>query len=146
MVNLFESENSYDVVEGVRVERNDDWFRIVASWVTRQIVRLVSGIGTPDANTPLRAYRNSALRFLVGDLSDESLIPNLQFGILTRLNKFKIAQLDVPVLLRSKENEKGSTWNQTYKSLPSKKFLIFCLLSSMQMMRFIFHNLFRKVK
>jgi len=53
---IAEAAGEVDVIEGVRVGRDDPWFRRVTSRATGLLVALRCGRMPADANTPLRVY------------------------------------------------------------------------------------------
>lgn len=121
-----------DIVEGVRTGRGDPIFRRITSAATRGLVRVRSGSWPRDANTPLRVYRAGALGRMLSVLSETSMTPNLEVSALTR--RWGLDFLEIPVKARDRRGSTaaGTTWGQRKKSLPTKRFLRFCVDSILQ--------------
>ena len=117
---------STDIVEGVRVRRDDPWFRTSVSFVTQVLVWSKTRQLPPDANTPLRAYRREVLEVLLSEIPDEAMTPNLLISVLSRKGPFTIAQVPVSALPRRGASEVGTTWGRSSRLLPSKRFVQFC--------------------
>jgi len=115
-----------DVVEGVRVQRDDPWFRKPVSVVTQVLVWSRTRELPPDANTPLRAYRREALEALLREIPDDAMTPNLLMSVLSRKGAFTIVQVRVSALPRRGASEVGTTWGRSSRLLPSKRFVRFC--------------------
>jgi glycosyltransferase involved in cell wall biosynthesis len=121
---LLDSVN-VDVVEGVRLERNEPLYRKFVTLMTRVLV-LVSTRHLPrDANTPLRGYRPDALKLLLSKTDKGMLTPNLLFSALSR--KWKLDVLEVPVrsIPRRGSDSQGTMFGKGPKSLPSRRFIGF---------------------
>jgi dolichol-phosphate mannosyltransferase len=121
------SKSKLDLVEGVRTFRNDPMYRQIVSLSTRLLVALRVRKMPLDANTPLRAYRAETLEFVLNQLPESISIPNLLISSLTRANKFSIQELEVRSIPRRGANPQGSTWGKGKASLPTKRFLKFCV-------------------
>ncbi len=113
--------------EGIRMSRDDPWFRRLVSAATRGLLFARTGKMVRDANTPFRAYRPDQLRKLLGQLSPGSAIPNLVISAVVRRWSWEVQQVEVESLLRRGNSEEGSSWNQKNPFLPSSNFLRFCI-------------------
>lgn len=122
------SNSSFDVIEGVRINREDPWFRKISSLLTRFLVRSRSKRNVKDANTPLRAYRSKVLGDILQKMPGFNYpIPNLYISAVLRKSNFKIMEFEVSTAKRYQSNALGSTWEQKHRSIPTKKYLRFCL-------------------
>lgn len=121
-----------DLVEGVRVGRNDPLFRRATSWVTRMLVRFRIGKRPLDANTPLRVYRPAVLQSLLNELPPAAITPNLLISALSRVKELHVCEESVASLPRRGGIPAGTTWRARRKSVPSWRFVRFCLLAGRQ--------------
>lgn len=120
-------KNDLQVVEGVRVSRNDPWFRRLSSFVTRLLVRIRSKHRTEDANTPFHAFSSDTLREILLLIPESGrVIPNIYISSLIRSRAVNFASVDIVENHRKKANPLGVTWNQRNPNIPSKKYIIFC--------------------
>jgi len=115
-----------DVLECVRQGRTDPMFRKLVTFILRYFILICVGKRPMDANTPLRIFRADALTYLVRDIPEGSLIPNLRISALTRRSRFKYAQIRVDSLSRRGTTTLGSSWGTKRVWLPSKRFIQFC--------------------
>ncbi len=113
--------------EGVRISREDPWFRRTVSAVTRSLLLIRTGKIVRDANTPFRAYRTDQLRQLLNQLPPETAIPNLVISTHVRRWSWQVEEVQVESLKRRGNSEAGSTWDQKNPLLPSSHFLRFCV-------------------
>jgi len=123
---LIESDST-DIVEGVRVNRNDPWFRKSVSFATQFLVWSKTREMPPDANTPLRAYRRDALASVLSRVPGDAMTPNLLISVLSRKGPLTTRQVAVTALPRRGTSEVGTTWGRGSRLLPSKRFMRFCL-------------------
>ena len=121
------SNPNLDLVEGVRTFRNDPIYRQIVSLSTRLLVALRVRKMPLDANTPLRAYKAETLEFVLHKLPESISIPNLLISSISRANNFSIHELEVRSIPRRGANPQGSTWGKGKASLPTKRFLKFCI-------------------
>lgn len=128
-------ESDADVVEGVRVNRDDPWFRIAASAATRALVWTRCWRLPRDANTPLRAYRPGALRRLLGAVPPEAMTPNLIISALSRRLSLDVVELPVYSQPRRGASSVGTTWGAARTALPSRRFLSFCVKATAEWVR-----------
>ena len=115
-----------DVVEGVRTSRNDPLYRKLVSSGTRALVWSRVRQKPADANTPLRAYRPSALVQLLQFIPEGAATPNLHISAISRALPLRIREVQVRSIPRRGSEAAGSTWGKSRKSLPSKRFVVFC--------------------
>jgi len=121
-----------EVAEGVRTARGDALYRRGTSLATRLLVWSRSGSWPRDANTPLRAYRPAALEALLKQVPEEAMTPNLIISALCRRNRMLIAQVPVVSRPRRGSTAHGSTWGSRSVSLPSRRFMSFCIRAARQ--------------
>lgn len=137
MLNLIKNKDSIEVLEGIRVNRVEPWFRSLVSWITRKIVYFASRGMTNDANTPIKLYRKEVLNELLKELPQDSLIPNLRISILVRILKYKIMDYQIENMTRNVTNISGTTWGQKKKHLPSRKFILFCFKAGQEVIELL---------
>jgi dolichol-phosphate mannosyltransferase len=117
-----------DIIEGIRTQRTDPWFRKLTSLVTRSLVRIRSKTHVEDANTPIRAYRHDVLKVILSKVpSPYYPIPNLFISATSRKMNFRISGFHIPTSQRNTVSELGVTWQQKFRTLPSKNYIKFCL-------------------
>ncbi len=123
------------VVEGVRSDRGDAAYRRITSEVTRALVWSRARRLPADANTPLRAYRPELLRRLLDRVPPDAMTPNLIISALCR--KWRVPLAEVPVASRPRRgaSAQGTTWGARRASLPSRRFVTFCLRATGEWVR-----------
>ena len=122
---------NFEVVEGNRTHRDDPWFRKLASKATRVLVQFRCGEAVVDANTPIRAYRASALKKILAKFPSSNYpIPNLFISATSRRLKLSINTFDVNVKLRPSNAPLGSSWKQKYKNIPTTRYIKFCIYAT----------------
>jgi dolichol-phosphate mannosyltransferase len=127
LIRTLENEN-LQVVEGVRVSRNDPWFRRMSSFVTRLLVRIRSKHGTRDANTPFHAFRSETLCEIIRLIPESGrIIPNIYISSIIRSKSIAFSSIDIAENYRKGSNPLGVTWNQKNRNIPSKRYISFCL-------------------
>ena len=133
----FFSTNNFDVAEGVRrIRLNEPWFRSIASFVTRLVVRMKSKQIPQDANTPLRIYRANCLAKLLDGVQPLALTPNLMISIICRISDITIGEFHVTFFPRRGSSAIGGSWKQKFHIVPSSRFLKFCVRSVIQLLGF----------
>ena len=115
-----------DVVEGVRTNRGEPFYRSVTSLATRCLVWMRSGKWPADANTPLRVYKPDVLRALLEIVPEGNLTPNLIISVVTRRRNLHLVEVPVRSLPRRGSSRIGSTWGSAPLQLPDRRFLVFC--------------------
>jgi glycosyltransferase involved in cell wall biosynthesis len=119
-------EQNTEVLEGVRRKRQDPIYRKALSYCVRILVGLRCGRIPKDGNTPIRIYQTDSLRKLVVKLPENSQIPNIHLSALIRLSRLKVEEKIVNCEQMGELVKQGSTWRNTRKLIPNRKFLIFC--------------------
>lgn len=123
------NSSSETVLEGVRIARAEPIYRKLVSLVTRYLILQRSGSCPKDANTPLRIYNREALSRLFVLVSRDSVIPNLHFSHLSRIQKMNIMEENISWINRKGFLESGSSWKPAVRVLPSRRFISFCLIA-----------------
>ena len=126
LVDTLQSVNC-DVVEGVRTNRNDPVYRQTVSFLTRCLVWSRTRDWPMDANTPLRAYRQDALKIILDEISSDSMTPNLLISTFSRKTNMSISEVPVQSIPRRGTSSIGTTWGRTPRQIPSRRFIRFCL-------------------
>ena len=129
------SRSQSDVLEGIRIGREDPGFRKIITFSLRLLVFLKTRSLPKDANTPFRIYRKETLEQLLPRVNSKSLVPNIEISILTR--KLSLTVLENRVLSRNRlgENKTGTTWKSTRDWMPSSRFVRFCINALKQLVR-----------
>lgn len=122
---LFQSNNA-DILEGIRVSREDPIFRKLSTLITKILVSLKCQKVPMDANTPLRIYKHEILADIIVGIPHGSLIPNLHISALSRKKKLFIQEYPIKCIKRRGNSKSGTSWNNRTDFLPSKRFLKFC--------------------
>ena len=120
-------ENPDCVIEGVRKNRSEPYYRRVVTNFTRLLVMSRTFKLVKDANTPLRAYPPALLTRILSKVPSQALTPNLFISVISRIMKTKIIESDVTSISRRGQIAEGVTWGPTKKNIPPKKYVIFCL-------------------
>ena len=121
-----------DVVEGVRISRDDPLYRTVASEATRALVRLRCGRAPADANTPVRCYRAAILEQLLAGLPAGVLTPNLFLSAAARSGAIRLREEPIGWYQRRGDDPTGVTWQSRSRIVPGHRFLGFCLKATAQ--------------
>ena len=114
------------VVEGVRVGRQDPWFRKFISFATRVLVFFRSGKIPKDANTPFRCYRSKTLASLLDSVNSASLVPNLEISVSTRRTRVNLRQISIESRSRRGASTVGTMWGSGPTLLPNRSLVKFC--------------------
>jgi len=125
-------ELKLEITEGVRINREDPYFRKISTGVCKLLVFVVSGKIPKDGNTCLRIYTPNSLRTVIKEIPSNFLIPNLLISAFTRKFKLKFDQVEINSIPRRGANPIGSTWKQKFSFLPSKRFVKFCFRATLQ--------------
>jgi len=135
MLETFQSSGA-DLAIGVRKNRTDPIFRKVVSFITRLLVRVSSGLKVKDANCPLRIYQPGALRLIIDQLPEHSLVPNLLILKIISKLQIKFEQIEVISIPRRGTEKTGTMWKGKRASVPSKRFISFCFRSLLDFFSF----------
>ena len=130
-LDYFKKSNT-EVLECVRTQRRDPWFRKLITAALKLLVLVKSGKYPKDANTPVRIYKKDILSEIVRLVPENSLTPNLFISIHIRKNKTKYSDFRIITRDRLGDNRVGTTWNTKRSLMPSKKLLQFCAMAIKQ--------------
>lgn len=119
-------ESDSQVAEGCRTRRTEPLFRKIVTLSTRLLVWSKCRVFPKDANTPLRIYRSEILNELLKQVQSDTLVPNLMFSYISRIQNFKILEFSVTSIPRRGDNSTGTSWGKSIFGLPSLKFIRFC--------------------
>jgi dolichol-phosphate mannosyltransferase len=122
-------ESRCDILEGNRIARQEPTFRKVSTLAVRVLVWLRCGVLPLDGNTPFRIYKAEKLQQVLKEMPVDFPIPNIYISVLSRHFKWDIRQKSMTSIPPRGVDPNGSTWKQRFKSLPSKRFLKFCINS-----------------
>jgi glycosyltransferase involved in cell wall biosynthesis len=130
----FQVKNNYQVVEGLRTNRNEPVFRKITSMCTRLLVFMRSHKLPQDANTPLRVYETDRLLQIRKELGSDFLTPNLHISqcIRSELFDYQYGTFNVQSLSRRGSVKTGTMWRSKRQRLPSKRFLQFMIKATRQ--------------
>ena len=115
-----------EVAVGERGGRTDPWFRQVITAMLPMVLSGRSG-AVRDINSPLRAYRRSALELLHPLVHPDSRIPHITLTL--RMAELGLRVAAVPVRSRARlgATECGTTWTDTrFQALPPRRLVRFC--------------------
>lgn len=123
------THGSEEIVEGVRIGRDDPWFRRALSLGTRVLVRLSSGKHVVDANTPLRVIATDVASQMFAQVPPNCPVPNLAISAISRSRSISLVQ--IPVQSRPPRRPITATnhWRQRFPHLPSMRLLRFSMMS-----------------
>lgn len=125
------ANSAADVAEGIRLNRKNPWFRVCGSAATNFLVQLRSHKKVQDANTPYRIYSRDSLRDYLNRLPSKKIpTPNLYFSVFSRTKNHKISFVGIRTQTNNIEQPLGVSWNQRHQSIPSLRFIKFCLKST----------------
>ena len=114
------------IIEGCRTHRSDPKYRKISTLTARLLVRSACGSSPKDANTPLRFYKPQVLLEILNNTPINLLTPNLFISGFSRLKGYEISEIEVTSIPRRGTSQVGTTWKQTAKGIPSRRFLTFC--------------------
>lgn len=111
---------------GIRAQRTDPWFRRLVTLSLRRYIRVMSGVYVEDANSPMRAYKSTALKPLLASLPESPLIPSVYLSVAGIAQKLNIVGVEVTSHDRRGDTATGSTWGEARLPLiPSRRLVVF---------------------
>ena len=122
------------VAEGVRTSRSEPKYRHIVSGATQLLVWSRTRRLPKDANTPLRVYRRRALAELLPLIPPAAPTPNLFMSVNCR-RRMQILEVPVQSVPRRGEQTGGTTWGNLRPTLPSGRFVRFCVDATMSWYR-----------
>jgi glycosyltransferase involved in cell wall biosynthesis len=131
---LFETHlnHPFTIIEGVRVNREDPWFRRFLSSATRLLVWASCREKPKDANTPLRVFYRQDVERLLREIDEDCLIPNLAMSLISRKLKIRILEIEVRSQPPRRNQETIDQWQQKVKILPSTRLIRFVVKAFIQ--------------
>jgi undecaprenyl-phosphate 4-deoxy-4-formamido-L-arabinose transferase len=84
-------EGDYDVVNGWRRNRQDSWFRRLASRLANRIAAALTGVRMRDYGCMLRAYRRDVVRQVAACREQSPYIPTLANALARRATEVEVA-------------------------------------------------------
>ena len=128
-------EQDSDVLEGVRLQRTDPWFRKILTFLIRIYIGIKTHRMPQDGNTPFRIYKNTIASEILNSIDPLSLTPNIEISISARRKKLSILEFRVRSIPRRGISAAGTSWQQRFKFLPSRRLIIFCKQALIQQIR-----------
>jgi hypothetical protein len=125
------------IIEGVRVDREDPWFRRFISRTTRFLVWVSCGEKPKDANTPLRVFYPQDVDRLLSEINEDCLIPNLAMSLISRKRNIPILEIEVRSIPPRRNFETIDQWQQKVKILPSKRLIKFAAKAFIQWIKIV---------
>lgn len=117
-----------DVVHGVRDGRSDPWYRKTLTAAVGVLITMAAGRRVPDVNTPLRAYRPSAIRALVDATPVDASVPHVHFSLAEARGGFIVRYVRVASIPRRGESASGTMWGRAAGlRLPPKRLRQFAI-------------------
>jgi len=114
------------VVEGRRINRNQNILRKVGSSSTRILVFLKTWKNPGDANCPTRAYNMSQFSSLLSKCPSDSITPNMRMAVAYRRLNLEYESIDLVFLPRRSKSNIGTHWAGEGRFSPSLKYIKFC--------------------
>lgn len=102
-----------DVVHGVRQHRTDPWYRTALTGFVGALAAIAVGSRIPDVNTPLRAYRPSAIAQLLAAVPEDALVPHVHFSLAEQRLGFTVRYVRVRSIPRRGPTAAGTMWGET---------------------------------
>lgn len=118
-------ESDTDIVEGIRIGRNDPWFRRMLSFGTQLLVLFSSREQSGDANTPLRVLKTAVGSNLLNEIPSDCPVPNLAMSAISRSQRLNILQIPVQSRPARRKTSTQDHWRQKYPLLPSRRLIRF---------------------
>jgi dolichol-phosphate mannosyltransferase len=114
--------DQYDMVHGVKVDRQDPYYRIAISNASNLLLRLVFRSQCKDVNSAFRLIRRNLVGVVIPELRDANLrhmrmMPNAEVYLRAEAKNFRIK--NVPVSHRARKNGKS-------RGLPLGRFVLAC--------------------
>lgn len=124
-----------DGVVGVRVHRQEPWYRRLLSLGLRFLVAPRGQSG--DINSPLRAYRSAAAAMLLESVAPTSLVPHVHWSRGHSRAGLSIAGVPVESLPRRGTSAVGTTWGpqRERQLLPPRRLVEFVGRAMLEMLR-----------
>ena len=116
-----------DVASGVRISREDPWFRRVLSAGLRVYLFGLARVRVHDPNCPFRAYRRDALEDIIAAVPDQAMVPTVYLSALAPRRGHEVREVFVRHRARLGTSAQGTMWGRkkARSLLIPKKLLVF---------------------
>jgi dolichol-phosphate mannosyltransferase len=114
---IAENIDQYDMVHGVKVNRQDPFYRVAVSDASNSLLRLLFQSQCQDANSAFRLIRRHMLASVIPDLRHMRMMPNAEVYLRAEAKHFRIKNVPVSHLPRKSGKSRG---------LPLGRFTIAC--------------------
>jgi len=136
----FAVKNDISVLEGIRVSRNETWYRSIISYISRIFVFVKCYKFPKDANTPLRIYKKNVLLKLLSFIEKDIIVPNLIISALARRSNLKKFEYTLTSRPRLGGDPRSVTFASKFNLFPSKKLILFAIKASTELILFKMPN------
>ena len=114
-----------DVVVACRRGRTDPWYRRLLTAALTLVLRPWTS-GVRDTNSPLRAYRRTALAQLLDAVDVHSTVPHLQMSLAFNSLPMRVGTIEVRPRERLGASASGTTWGSPRRFVPPRSLVNFC--------------------
>jgi len=115
---IAEHIDQYDMIHGVKVDRQDPYYRVVVSDASNLLLRLVFRSQCQDANSAFNLIRRHVLETVIPDLCHMKMMPNAEVYLQAEAKHFRIKHVPVSHRLRKSGKSRG---------LPLGRFIVACV-------------------
>ncbi|MEI6070649.1 MAG: glycosyltransferase family 2 protein [Verrucomicrobiae bacterium] len=98
---FWRKRDSYDVIYGIRIQRDDGWRRVLASWVLRFTLLFFARVWCEDANVPYRLMRSRSVGAKTNKIPRGFFLSNIGLAVLLKRDK-SIRHGTVPIRFRER--------------------------------------------
>lgn len=98
---FWQQREQYDMVIGQRSNRQDGASRVFVTRTLRLVIRLCFGVSVPDANTPYRLMRASALREDIELIPKDFFLSNVLLSVIFTKKKRRVKY--IPITFRPRQ-------------------------------------------
>ena len=98
---FWRDRESYDVIYGQRVRREDGWRRVLASYALRSTLLWIAQVNCIDANVPYRLMRTAHLLPVLDKIPSDFHLANVALAVLLRRDA-SWRQASVPIRFRER--------------------------------------------
>lgn len=118
-INLWEVRGDYDLLIGIRTNRNSPFPRKIVSFISRITVWIFYGKAVYDVNCPYRLMRSTFFATIFKSIPDVFFAPNVVLTGMAARNKARIFQLPVEYASRQTGTVSIKKWKLFKMSLKS---------------------------
>ena len=98
---LWELRNETPYVIGIRMNRDDPWFRLIISRILRLISRVLTGVPVRDLNIPYKLIRKDLLDQLLPSIPSDTFAPSILLVLGAHYKGVSFRQVEVKHLPRT---------------------------------------------